>query len=99
MRYTTYSKFHPELADVKVAQKWGGLIDFTPDWLPVISAIDRLPGLFVSAGYSGHGFGIGPGAGRLAADIVAGDAPIVDPQPFRYSRLIDGTDLGEPGLM
>jgi glycine/D-amino acid oxidase-like deaminating enzyme len=92
-------EIYPELANVQVVHKWGGLIDFTPDWLPVISAIDKLPGLFVSAGYSSHGFGIAPGAGRLAADIVAGDAPIVDPRPFWYGRLVDGTDLGEPGLM
>jgi glycine/D-amino acid oxidase-like deaminating enzyme len=65
----------------------------------VISGIDKLPGLYVSAGFSGHGFGVGPAAGRLAADLVAGDAPIVDPPPYRYSRLVDGTDLGEPGLM
>ena len=92
-------EIYPELANLKIMHKYGGLIDFTPDWLPVISAVDTLPGLHVSAGFSGHGFGIGPGAGRLAADIVAGDPPIVDPHPFRYSRLVDGTDLGEPGLM
>ena len=50
-----------------------------------------MPGLYLSTGYSGHGFGIGPGAGRLAADLIAGDPPIVDPHPFRYSRMIDGT--------
>ena len=54
---------------------------------------------YLSTGYSGHGFGIGPAAGRLAADLIAGDPPIVDPHPFRYSRMIDGTDLGEPGMM
>ena len=47
----------------------------------------------------GHGFGVGPAAGRLAADIIAGDTPIVDPQPYRYGRLVDGSDLGEPGAM
>lgn len=89
----------PQLATVEIKHKYGGLIDFTPDWVPVISAVDKLPGLHVSAGFSGHGFGIGPAAGRLAADIVAGDAPLVDPTPYRYSRLVDGSDLGEPGLM
>ena len=89
----------PALAGIEIRHEYGGLIDFTPDWVPVISAIDKLPGLHVSAGFSGHGFGIGPAAGRLAADIVAGDAPIVDPAPYRYSRLVDGSDLGEPGLM
>lgn len=92
-------EIYPQLANVKIVQKYGGLIDFTPDWVPVISAIDKLPGLHVSAGFSGHGFGVGPAAGKLAADIIAGDAPIVDPHPFRYSRLVDGTDLGEPGMM
>ena len=65
----------------------------------MISAVEALPGLHLSTGFSGHGFGIGPAAGRLAADLIAGDPPIVDPHPFRYSRLVDGTDLGEPGMM
>lgn len=89
---------YPALANLQVAASWGGLIDSTPDGIPVISAVDPLPGLFMSTGFTGHGFGIGPAAGRLAADLIAGDPPIVDPHPFRYSRMIDGTDLGEPGM-
>ena len=92
-------EIYPQLAGVKIMHQYGGLIDFTPDWLPVISGVDKLPGLYVSAGFSGHGFGIGPAAGRLAADLVVGDVPIVDPTPYRHSRLVDGTDLGEPGMM
>ncbi len=90
---------YPALKGIKVARTWGGLVDMTPDAIPVISAVDPMPGLFVSAGFSGHGFGIGPAAGRLAADLVNGDKPIVDPTSYRYSRMIDGTDLGGPGLM
>lgn len=90
---------YPALAGLQVAASWGGLIDSTPDGVPVISGVDPMPGLFVSTGFSGHGFGIGPAAGQLAADLIAGDPPIVDPYPFRYSRMIDGTDLGEPGMM
>ncbi len=90
---------YPVFKTLKVAQSWGGLIDCTPDAVPVISAVDSLPGLFLSTGFSGHGFGTGPGAGRLAADLIAGDTPIVDPHPYRYSRMIDGTDLGAPGMM
>ena len=71
--------------------RWGGLIDVTPDAVPVISGIDALPGFFVATGFSGHGFGIGPGAGRLMADLVAGDDPVVDPAPFRFGRFRDGT--------
>jgi glycine/D-amino acid oxidase-like deaminating enzyme len=96
---TRLAEHYPVLKGLEVAQSWGGLIDSTPDGIPVISAVDPLPGLYLSTGYTGHGFGIGPAAGRLAADIVAGDPPIVDPYPYRYSRMIDGTDLGAPGMM
>jgi glycine/D-amino acid oxidase-like deaminating enzyme len=54
--------------------------------VPVISPVEALPGFFLASGFSGHGFGIGPAAGRLAADLVVGDRPIVDPTPFRFGR-------------
>ena len=76
---------------MQVAESWGGVIDVTPDAVPVISGVDTLPGFFIATGFTGHGFGIGPGAGRLTADLVAGDPPVVDPTPFRYSRFTDGS--------
>ncbi|MBJ6371220.1 NAD(P)/FAD-dependent oxidoreductase [Sedimentitalea arenosa] len=81
----------PFLAQAEVVQSWAGLIDVTPDAIPVISTIDALPGLHIATGFSGHGFGIGPGAGRLMADLVTGAPPIVDPDPFRFSRFLDGS--------
>jgi len=70
-------------------QRWAGLIDTTPDMIPVMSPAEALPGLFVATGFSGHGFGIGPGAGRLMADLVSGDRPVVDPAPFRLARFAE----------
>jgi glycine/D-amino acid oxidase-like deaminating enzyme len=67
------------------------MIDATPDLVPVISAVEAVPGLILSSGYSGHGFGIGPGAGRLTADLASGAPPVVDPTPFRFSRFTDGS--------
>ncbi len=84
---------HPEFKGVKITSKWAGIIDVTPDAVPVISGIDRIPGLFLATGFSGHGFGIGPGAGKLMADIVTGKSPVVDPTPFSYMRMIDGSRL------
>ncbi|MBW1252949.1 NAD(P)/FAD-dependent oxidoreductase [Pantoea allii] len=89
----------PALASLRVSQAWGGVIDCMPDDIPVISTVPQLPGLILSSGYSGHGFGIGPGAGRLTADLVTGDAPIVDPAAFRYSRFRDGSSMKKPGMM
>jgi glycine/D-amino acid oxidase-like deaminating enzyme len=90
---------YPALGRLKVANSWGGLIDSTPDGIPVISGVQSIPGYYIAAGFSGHGFGIGPAAGQLAADLIRGDTPIVDPHPYRYSRMIDGTNLGAPGMM
>lgn len=89
----------PALAGARVARAWGGLMDFTPDALPVIGPVAHLPGLHICAGHSGHGFGVGPAAGRLAAELIRGDAPCVDPAPFRHARMVDGTDLGAMGMI
>jgi glycine/D-amino acid oxidase-like deaminating enzyme len=82
----------PAFRNVKIAESWGGMIDVMPDAIPVISAVDRVPGFYIATGFSGHGFGIGPGAGRLVADMVAGGPTIVDPTPFRLSRFTDGSN-------
>jgi len=79
-------KAFPTFERMVVRDRWAGLVDVTPDAVPVISAVESTPGFFIASGFSGHGFGIGPGAGRLMADLVAGDIPVVDPAPFRYSR-------------
>jgi glycine/D-amino acid oxidase-like deaminating enzyme len=78
-------------AQAKIVQSWAGFIDATPDAVPVISAVDGLRGLIVATGFSGHGFGISPGAGHLAADLASGMRPIVDPRDFRLSRFSDGS--------
>lgn len=92
-------KEYPTMGDIQLEQAWGGMIDSTPDAVPVISTVAALPGLIISAGYSAHGFGIGPGAGRLAADLANDDVPVVDPTPYRYARLVDGSGLNAPGMM
>ncbi|KRE00408.1 D-amino acid oxidase [Bosea sp. Root381] len=86
----------PALRNVAVRESWASYIDSTPDAVPVISPTVGLQGLVLAAGLSGHGFGLGPGAGHLAADLATGDTPIVDPRPFRHSRLLDGSQ-GEVG--
>ncbi len=76
----------PGFAAMQVAASWGGLIDVTPDGVPVIAGISSVPGFHVASGFSGHGFGIGPGAGHLMADLVTSSPPIVDPSPFNFDR-------------
>jgi len=83
----------PALKDSPFVESWSGMIDITPDIKPVISACDEMPGLYIATGFSGHGFGIGPGAGEAAAKLVTNDDPGVDLKPFRFSRFSDGSKL------
>ncbi|WP_274426890.1 NAD(P)/FAD-dependent oxidoreductase [Chelativorans sp. YIM 93263] len=88
----------PALKDATVAQRWAGCIDVTPDAIPVISDVAATPGLYLATGFSGHGFGIGPAAGGLMADLVVGRPPRVDPKEFRFSRFTDGSRVApDPG--
>ena len=83
----------PSFASATIAQEWAGLIDTMPDVIPVISPLPGVEGLIVATGFSGHGFGIGPGAGKLVADMVTGETPIVDPSAFHISRFSDGSKI------
>jgi glycine/D-amino acid oxidase-like deaminating enzyme len=86
-------RLFPTLADVKLSESWGGYVDSTPDAVPVVSAVNGMDGFYLAAGCSGHGFGLGPGIGRLAAELVTNDTPCVDPTPFKLSRLLDGSKI------
>jgi glycine/D-amino acid oxidase-like deaminating enzyme len=76
----------PGFAPMTVTHSWAGMIDATPDALPVISPVHPVPGFFLATGFSAHGFGIAPAAGRLVADLVMQRPPIVDPTAFSFSR-------------
>jgi glycine/D-amino acid oxidase-like deaminating enzyme len=78
-------------AGASLEQSWAGFIDVMPDAVPVISEVEKVTGLIVATGFSGHGFGISPGAGHLVADIACGTKPIADPREFRLSRFFDGS--------
>lgn len=83
----------PAFRHAVIAQQWAGYIDTMPDVIPVISPVEHIGGLIIATGFSGHGFGIGPAAGHLIADMVTGDKPLVDPSAFRFSRFQDKSKL------
>lgn len=86
----------PELAATPLVESWAGMIEVSPDVLPILSSIDTLQGAFVATGFSGHGFGLGPGAGEFMADLVTGGAKSCDLAPFRLTRFFDGSPI-RPG--
>jgi len=76
----------PIFENAVIDEAWAGRMDITPDSTPVIDKIESIPGLSIASGFSGHGFGTGPAAGQLAADILTNETPIVDPSPYRFGR-------------
>lgn len=78
----------PIFQQAEIAESWAGVIDVTPDSHPVIDTVEAMPGLTLATGFSGHGFGTSPAAGQLAADLMTGHTPVVDPKPYRFARLI-----------
>jgi glycine/D-amino acid oxidase-like deaminating enzyme len=87
LTYQRACELIPEVRNLPISDAWAGYIDSTPDGIPVIGEIEGVPGFILAAGFSGHGFAIGPGAGHLIADIITGKPPIVDPAHFRPERL------------
>ncbi|EAV41824.1 agaE protein [Roseibium aggregatum IAM 12614] len=80
----------PDLGSSRVTASWAGYIDSTPDGVPAIGETE-VPGFVLAAGFSGHGFGIGPGAGELIADLVMGHEPVMDATDYRPSRFAESS--------
>ena len=83
-----FGAMFPSLAGAQAEEIWAGNIDTTPDQAPVIDAVGP-SGFFLAAGFSGHGFALGPGGGELTSALVRGVAPAVDARPFRHARFAE----------
>ena len=86
-------RLFPQAGPIRYRSLWAGMIDVLPDVVPVIDRVAAVPGLTIGTGMCGHGFGIGPGVGRVLADLVCGDAPGHDLRRFRLSRFRDGSPM------
>lgn len=82
----------PDTSDIRKTHLWAGMIDTMPDFVPVLDE-SNVPGLFIATGFSGHGFGIGPGAGRVMADLMCAKTVGHDLARFRFDRFSDGSAL------
>ena len=76
----------PRISQCSLRAFWGGLIDLTPDALPIIDQIEEFDGLIVASGFSGHGFGIAPAVGGILADLIMKKPPRLPIDPFSFYR-------------
>ncbi|HXJ80689.1 MAG TPA: FAD-binding oxidoreductase [Candidatus Methylomirabilis sp.] len=85
----------PSLPRLGVAERWAGYIDATPDLTPVLGPVPALKGFVFATGFSGHGFAMGPVAGRLVSELIVDGKPSLDISAFRFSRFAEGA-VGTP---
>jgi glycine/D-amino acid oxidase-like deaminating enzyme len=83
----------PVFKDIELVECWAGMIDALPDVVPVMDRSPDTEGLWISTGYSGHGFGIGPAAGKIMADLIQNKPVDHGLRRFRLSRFSDGSPI------
>jgi D-amino-acid dehydrogenase len=80
------SSYLPQLETTPTVETWSGLRPCTPDGLPYLGRAGHYGNLSVACGHSNIGMGLAPASGELIAQIIAGEQPGTDPDPFRVGR-------------
>ncbi len=88
-----FAEAFPQIGKPRLTTAWAGMIETMPDIVPVIDRTDNIPGLIIATGLCGHGFGIGPGMGRVIASLTMGEESGQELCRFRLSRVCDGSKL------
>ncbi|MCH7735492.1 MAG: FAD-binding oxidoreductase [Chloroflexi bacterium] len=87
----------PGQAEARLREGYTGVYDCTPDFQPALGPVQAVPGLYIAAGFSGHGFKLSPAVGHLMADwILEGEPSFVDLSMFNVERFGRG-ELIESG--
>ena len=77
---------YPALAGIPVVRSWVGIEAFCKDEMQIVGPVPGVDGLVLAAGFSGHGFGIGPGVGALVAQYLTTDKMPDMLKPFGFER-------------
>jgi FAD-dependent oxidoreductase domain-containing protein 1 len=86
----------PVFDSLKVETAWAGLYDVnTMDGNAILGEWPRIGGLFLAAGFSGHGFQQSPAVGRYLAELIVGRSPILDLSRLGGQRVLDNEPLHE----
>ncbi len=76
----------PALRGSNFLRTWTGTLENTPDGIAIISAVDGIAGYLIAAGFSGHGFCLGPIAGKLLSEWLVEGEPSMSLREFRLAR-------------
>jgi glycine/D-amino acid oxidase-like deaminating enzyme len=94
-----FDRLIPALRGIALARSWAGLIDTTPDLVPIIGAVDSPARYFVAAGFNGHGLALGPVVGRVMSELIADGKSSIDVRALRPQRFAEGDVLRRQGAL
>jgi glycine/D-amino acid oxidase-like deaminating enzyme len=80
----------PAASEARIRRMWAGLIDSTPDAVPVIGPADSPKGFIFATGFSGHGFGMGPIVGKLLSEVIVDGTSSLDMSHLDFNRFAVG---------
>jgi sarcosine oxidase, subunit beta len=96
---TRVTRVLPPLKDVRVLRQWAGLYNMSPDRQPIYGPVDEVAGLYIAAGFSGHGFMFGPSTGLIIAEYILGEELTLPVKPLILNRFKEGRLIIEPSVV
>ncbi len=82
-------RFFPIVSKINIIRSYAGLRPYTGDHLPIISAVDKVPGFYIAAGHGGDGIRLAPFTGKLTSQLIVGK---------KLSRFQEKLSLTRPSL-
>lgn len=80
-------RFYPKMNDFKIIRAYTGFRPYTEDHLPIVSAVDEVPGFYIAAGHEGDGISLATGTGKLMEEIINEKSETIMPtEPLSFNR-------------
>jgi sarcosine oxidase subunit beta len=87
-------------ADLRITDRWSCNYEMTPDDHPIVGAVPGTPGLFVAAGFSGHGYMHAPATAQLIVEeMLDGKATLLDITDLSIERFRTGRTPFTPTVL
>lgn len=90
----------PWMKEIKILRYWTGYYVVSPDRHPILGPLDNYEGLYVAAGYSGHGFMMGPIVGKILSEWITEDkVSLPQAERLTINRIKEGRLIHEKAVV
>lgn len=79
-------RFFSCLKNINCIRSYAGVRPYVEDHLPIVSAVEEVPGFYIAAGHEGDGICLSPITGKIMAQVISGEETDFDISKLRFSR-------------